>query len=157
MNWVNYQWRNSVFMPVWATTPQHALTLIKEAVQGERNDELFYDELIRLAPNAEQAGIIMSIRNDERSHNQMFRGIYRQLTGQEITGVSNEPHQPVSSYLAGLEEALLGELAAVEKYRNIWFGLPEGIYRDTVFGIILDELKHASKYNYLITLNRTNG
>ncbi|MNP86610.1 hypothetical protein D3C76_1869540 [compost metagenome] len=47
----------------------------------------------------------------------------------------------------------MGELGAVERYRNIWFGLPVGIYKDTVYGIILDELKHAAKYNYLITLN----
>lgn len=49
-----------MFQPVWATSTQQALDLIKEAVQGERNDELFYDELIKLAPNSEQASIITS-------------------------------------------------------------------------------------------------
>jgi hypothetical protein len=62
---------------------------------------------------------------------------------------------PLKSYEAGLEKALLGELEAVEKYRRIWFGLPPGIYRDTVGGIILDELQHASKYNYLLLPART--
>ncbi|MGF7047726.1 rubrerythrin [Paenibacillus sp. DS2015] len=157
MYWVSPYWYRSSFKPVWSVSAPQALDLIKEAVQGERNDELFYDELIRLAPNAEQASIIASIRDDERGHNQMFRGIYRELTGQEIPSTSKEPYQQVESYVAGLQKALLGELAAVEKYRKIWFGLPVGIYRDTVGGIILDELKHASKYNYLFTLNRTNG
>lgn len=60
----------------------------------------------------------------------------------------------VQSYTVGLQRAFMGELAAVEKYRNIWFGLPPGIYKDTVHGIILDELKHASKYNYLLTMSR---
>jgi hypothetical protein len=36
------------FQPVRQTTFQQALALIREAVQGERNDELFYEELIRL-------------------------------------------------------------------------------------------------------------
>ncbi|HEY2492139.1 MAG TPA: ferritin-like domain-containing protein [Paenibacillus sp.] len=156
MYWVAPYWRSS-FQPVWSGTPSQALDLMKEAVQGERNDELFYDELIRLAPNSEQATIIASIRDDERGHNHMFRGMFKEITGQEITGISNEKYQRVESYVAGLQLALQGELSAVEKYRKIWFGLPVGIYRDTVFGIILDELKHAAKYNYLLTLNRTNG
>ncbi|MNC15716.1 Rubrerythrin [compost metagenome] len=151
-------WRNSYYMrvdfvPIWSTTFPKAVHMIKEAVQGERNDELFYDELIHLAPSQEQVAIIESIRNDERSHNKMFREMYRALTGQEITGVSNEQYEKVQSYPAGLQRALMGELEAVEKYRNIWFGLPTGIYKDTVYGIILDELKHAAKYNYLIALN----
>jgi rubrerythrin len=150
MYWVNPYWSRSSFQPVWSVSPQQALHLIKEAVQGERNDELFYDALIKLAPNPEQAAIISSIRDDERGHNHMFRGIYKEMTGQEITGISNEQYQRVESYAAGLRQALQGELSAVEKYRQIWFGLPVGIYRDTVYGIILDELKHASKYNYLI-------
>ncbi|MRN55184.1 ferritin-like domain-containing protein [Paenibacillus monticola] len=154
MYWVNPYWKRVMFTPVWSVSLAEALNLIKEAVQGERNDELFYDELIKLAPTPEQASIITSIRDDERGHNQMFRGIYREITGQEITGISNEQYQRVESYTEGLQRALLGELSAVEKYRKIWFGLPVGIYRDTVYGIILDELKHASKYNYLFTLNQ---
>ncbi|MEK5396870.1 ferritin-like domain-containing protein [Paenibacillus sp. FSL K6-2859] len=155
MYWIPFSQNRSEFKPIWSTSLPQALNLIQEAVQGERNDELFYDEIIQLAPNAEQASIITSIRDDERGHNFMFRGMFKEITGQDITGISSEQYQRISSYEEGLEKALQGELAAVEKYRKIWFGLPIGIYRDTVFGIILDELKHASKYNYLLTLDRT--
>ncbi|WP_442601026.1 ferritin family protein [Paenibacillus sp. KN14-4R] len=148
-------WNRSVFVPVWSVSTQQALELIKEAVQGERNDELFYDQLIKLSPNPEQAAVIVSIRNDERGHNQMFRQMYRDLTGYEVTGVSSQQPEQVSSYIAGLQKAFQGELAAVEKYRKIWFGLPPGIYRDTVWGIILDEQKHADKYNNLLLMNLT--
>lgn len=151
--WRSYYYMRSEFVPIWNTEFPQALQMIKEAVQGERNDELFYDELINLAPTKEQVAIIESIRNDERGHNKMFREMYRALTGQEITGISNEQYVKVQSYEEGLQRALMGELGAVERYRNIWFGLPVGIYKDTVYGIILDELKHAAKYNYLITLN----
>jgi rubrerythrin len=146
-------WSRSAFLPVWSISTQQALELIRESVQGERNDELFYDQLIKLAPNPEQASIIVSIRNDERGHNQMFRLIYRDLTGHDVTGVNNEGPEQVTSYIAGLQKAFQGELSAVEKYRKIWFGLPHGIYRDTVYGIILDEQKHADKYNNLLILN----
>lgn len=154
MYWVSPYWVRAEFVPIWATTMQQALILIKESVQGERNDELFYDELIGLAPNREQAAIIEGIRNDERGHNNMFREMYRALTGQPVTGTGNEAYAHAGSYVEGLQRALSGELAAAEKYRNIWFGLPAGIYKDTVAGIILDEMKHADKYNYLLTLNR---
>jgi rubrerythrin len=155
MYWTPLSQNRSDFKSIWATSLPQVLNLIKEAVQGERNDELFYDEIIKLASNAEQASIITSIRDDERGHNFMFRGMFKEITGQDITGISSEQYQRISSYEEGLEKALQGELAAVEKYRKIWFGLPVGIYRDTVYGIILDELKHASKYNYLLTLDRT--
>ncbi|MEK3795621.1 ferritin-like domain-containing protein [Paenibacillus sp. FSL R7-0204] len=146
-------WFRSQFVPVWATTTQEALELMRNAVQGERNDELFYDQLIRLAPNQEQVEVITSIRNDERGHNQMFRQMYKELTGHEVTGVSSEPPDNVNSYIAGLQQAFQGELSAVEKYRKIWFGLPYGIYKDTLYGIILDEQKHAAKYNNLLLQN----
>ncbi|MFE5318182.1 hypothetical protein ACFQ88_05680 [Paenibacillus sp. NPDC056579] len=73
MYWINTIWNRSAFTPIWAISTQQALELIRESVQGERNDELFYDQLIRLAPNPEQASVIATIRNDERGHNQMFR------------------------------------------------------------------------------------
>jgi rubrerythrin len=154
MYWIYpYEYR-STFQPIWNVNLQQALELVKSSVQGERNDELFYDELIKLAPTSEQSALIASIRDDERGHNQMFRGIYRDFTGNEIHGISNELYPKVHSYTEGLQQAIQGEWSAVEKYRLIWFGLPPGIYRDTLYGIILDEQKHASKYNYLLTLNR---
>jgi rubrerythrin len=142
------------FQPVWATTYAHALDMIKEAVQDERHDERFYDDMIKLAPTQEQKKIIAAIRDDERGHNRMFRSMYKELTGQEIPPAPDEPYQKPGSYLKGLVTALFGELAAVEKYRTIWSALPPGVYKDTVLGIIMDEQKHATKYNYLYTLNK---
>ncbi|MBB6674925.1 ferritin-like domain-containing protein [Cohnella nanjingensis] len=145
----------ATFTPVWATSFAEATEMIKEAVQGERNDELFYDQLIRMAPDRAQADLIASIRDDERQHNRMFREMYAILTGRQVPPAANEPPERFGTYAEGLEKALMGELAAVENYRRIWFGLPPGIYRDTAYGIILDEQKHADKYNYLLGKNRT--
>ncbi|PWW04772.1 rubrerythrin [Paenibacillus cellulosilyticus] len=142
------------FQPVWQTTFQQSLAMIREAVQDERHDELFYEELIRLAPTQAQQEIITSIREDERGHNRMFRSMYKELTGQDIAPPANVPFQKPASYVDGLTQALFGELSAVEKYRAIWSGLPAGVYQNTVLGIILDEQKHATKYNYLLLLNQ---
>ncbi|PZE21342.1 ferritin-like domain-containing protein [Paenibacillus xerothermodurans] len=153
MYWTNPNYHRPALQPIWAENLRNTLQLIKESVQGERHDELLYEELIALAPSPEQAEVIAAIRDDERGHRRMFRDMFRDLTGQDIQPVNAAQYEHVTSYVAGLQQALQGELAAVETYRRIWFGAPVGIYRDTVFGIILDELKHASQYNYLFTLN----
>ena len=57
------------------------------------------------------------------------------------------------TYLEGLKKALFGELKAVEKYRVIREAMPNRYYRDILFEIITDELKHSAKYNYLYTIN----
>jgi rubrerythrin len=133
---------------------QEALESIKAAVQGEREDELFYDYLISVAPTKEEREIIASIRDDERGHNKMFRRIYMDFTGMEVPPGGGETFEKPKSYLEGIKKALFGELRAVEKYRAIRKALPIGPYRDILFDIITDEIKHSSKYNYLFDLNK---
>lgn len=132
---------------------QNSLNLIKESVSAEREDELFYNYLISVAPTKEEKDIIASIRDDERKHNIIFRRIYKDFTGIDVPVGEEKVFQKPSSYLEGIKRALFGELKAVEKYREIKKGLPMGPYRDMLFEIITDELKHASEYNYLYTTN----
>ncbi|PPK48691.1 rubrerythrin [Clostridium algidicarnis DSM 15099] len=132
---------------------QMALEGVKKAVQGEREDELFYDYLISVAPTTEEKDILTSIRDDERRHNTLFRKIYKDFTGVEVPSGDEETFEKPKSYIEGIKKALFGELRAVEKYRDIRSALPIGPYRDVLFDIITDEIKHSSKYNYLFTLN----
>ena len=132
---------------------QEALEGVKEAVQGEREDELFYNYLISVAPTREEKDIIASIRDDERRHNRLFRKIYKDFTGMEVPSGEEETFERPKSYIDGIKKALFGELRAVEKYRAIRSALPLGPYRDILFDIVTDEIKHSSKYNYLFTLN----
>ncbi len=132
---------------------KEALLLIKDAVEDERKDELFYGHLISLAPNEEQEQIIISIRDDEEKHNKMFREIYYSLTNMEIRSPENLYFEEPESYVEGLTQALFGELSAIEKYRDIRAGLPTRNHRDMLFEIITDEIKHSAKYNYLLTVN----
>ncbi|MCB2339036.1 ferritin-like domain-containing protein [Clostridium estertheticum] len=134
---------------------QEALVGVKEAVQGEREDELFYDYLISVAPTREEKAIIISIRDDERKHNSLFRKIYKDFTGMEVPTAGEDTFKKPSSYIDGIKKALFGELRAVEKYRAIRRALSMGPYRDVLFDIITDEIKHSSKYNYLFTLNNS--
>jgi len=134
---------------------QEVLNKISRAVQGEREDELFYDYLISQAPTSDEKQIIESIRDDERRHNRIFRNIYRDFTGENVPADGEETFEKPKSYLDGIKKALFGELGAVERYKSIRRKLP-GPYRQILFDIITDELRHASMYNYLFTLNSTN-
>ncbi|USG64495.1 ferritin-like domain-containing protein [Brevibacillus ruminantium] len=130
------------------------IRLIQEGIAGERNDELFYDYLISVAPTQQEKDVITGIRDDERKHRRLFRQLYTQLSGQQPGPIEEGEmfHKP-ASYLAGLEQALLGELKAFEKYRTIYRYIPQQ-YRDTVFEIMTDELKHAGYYNWLYAKNK---
>lgn len=126
-----------------------ALRLIRDAVSGEREDELFYNYLLSVAPTQEARNIITTIRNDERKHSRMFRRIYFELTGRRLPISTENGFERPSSYCAGIKRALLGELSAVQRYRRIVFALQNRIQLNMLAEIISDELRHASLYNLL--------
>ena len=132
-------------------TLSQAIESIKQSVGDEREDELFYDNLINQAPTEKEKEIIRSIRDDERKHNQILRDLYYNFTGQVIP-VNTMPANIDNklSYKENLEKALFGELNAVVRYRRIMGTMPSGNSYILLMSIMTDELRHASKYNFLI-------
>ncbi|ULL13491.1 ferritin-like domain-containing protein [Paenibacillus sp. H1-7] len=143
----------------WLHSPAHyrdneqVIQMIQESIEGERNDEMFYDALIRLAPTEQQKDVIRSIRDDERKHRQMFRSMYTYLTGQAPVVKEGEAETLPASYVDGIETALLGELKAFEKYRKIYLQIAPEL-RNWMFEIMTDEIKHAGYYNWLYAKNK---
>lgn len=137
---------------------QNSVTLIGKSIESERKDSQFYQWLIENIPvknlSTRQANrikkTIESIRDDELRHNQMYKKMYYQITGQEIIPEEEEFIAP-TNFRIGIEDAMMGELEAVKRYREIMAGLPSLYYRDQVFEIISDELRHGSLYNYIYT------
>jgi rubrerythrin len=132
-------------------TLNEAINLIRKSVGNEREDELFYNSLIKTAPTEKEKEIIISIRDDERKHNQILRELYYNFTGQMIPeNNSNVNIEKELNYKEQLEKALFGELDAVVKYRKIMGTMPNGNSYTLIMSIMTDELRHASKYNFLI-------
>lgn len=146
----------AMMKPIDNPAPSHeVLRLLEEAVAGEKEDQMFYQQLIVLAPTTAEKDLIAGIRDDEISHSDQFHQIYRELTGNEISSQSEHtPEEQPLSYIANLRKALFGEMAAVKKYRMIRAELTSKRHRDILFNIITDELTHMGKYNYLITVNK---
>lgn len=132
-------------------TLNQAIALIRQSVGDEKEDEMFYDTLIKQAPTEEEKNIIISIRDDERKHNQVLRNLYYQFTGQMLPAdtSTNESNMNMD-YKSNLEKALFGELDAVSKYRKIMGTMPSGNSYTLLMSIMTDELRHANKYNFLI-------
>ncbi|WP_410506220.1 ferritin family protein [Haloimpatiens sp. FM7315] len=130
-----------------------SVDIIKRAIEGEKEDEAFYNTLIEMAPTKEQKEIIESIRDDEIRHNIMFKKMYAELAGMQNRHKYEVCTRKSMPYIDGIKKALFGEMKAVEEYREILKGLPNMCYRDIVFDIITDEIKHGIKYNYILYLN----
>ena len=132
-------------------TINQAIDLIRQSVSGEKEDEMFYDILIKQASTEKEKEIITSIRNDERKHNKILRDLYYSFTGNIIPQDMNIPQiENNLSYQENLEKALFGELDAVVRYRRILGTMPSGNSYTLLMSIMTDELRHASKYNFLI-------
>lgn len=131
-----------------------AINLIREAVSGEREDELFYDYLIKNSPNEESKNTIIGIRDNEKKHNKMFRRIYYDLTGRSVSGIQSEEMQYPKHFCDGVKKALHGELTAVQRYRKILFAMQNRVHINMLTEIITDEIRHASLYNFLYSLNQ---
>lgn len=132
-------------------TLNQAIESIRQSVGDEKEDELFYDNLIKQAPTEKEKEIIKSIRDDEKKHNQILRELYYNFTGHVIpANVSATTIDQKSDYKENLEKALFGELNAVVRYRRIMGTMPSGNSYTLLMSIMTDELRHANKYNFLI-------
>lgn len=152
----NYNFRSTTNMMKADTsgeiiTLNEALELIKKSVGDEKNDEMFYTEILEQAPTEKDKHILRAIRDDERKHNQILRNVYYRITGQMLPeNRDSERNTSKEKYVENLEKALMGELGAVTKYRKIMGAMPDDETYTLLMSIMTDELRHASKYNFLI-------
>ena len=129
-----------------------ALNMVRNSVNDELEDAAMYEALINIAPNEEAKEIIKSIRNDEQIHNKILREVFTDLSGVVLPPSSGNVNIEKINYIDGIKKAFMGELKAVEKYREILTYMPNKELYNKILYIMTDEMKHAIKYNYLITM-----
>ncbi len=138
------------------TNLEAALMTVRQAIEGEAEDGVFYEYLISVAPSQEDKDIIMGIRNDEMKHYKLFRQLYFDITGEKLPAVQGAAFHQSVSYCEGLKKALLGEQNAVVKYRKVLFAMRNRRHINMMTEIITDELRHLGLYNYLFSKNNCN-
>ncbi len=129
-----------------------AVTMVKNSISDEAEDAAMYEVLINMAPTEEAKEIITNIRDDEKIHNRILREVFTELTGVVLPNLPETTNYPKITYIDGIKKAFMGELKAVEKYREILTYMPNKELYNKILYIMTDEMKHAIKYNYLITM-----
>lgn len=129
---------------------------LNEAFQDERSDLVYYEYLASIAPTPKEQDIIYSIIQDDRVNAALFKRMYEELSG---TDVSRDPKEKLvmpESYLAGISEAINRESREMERYKAIREGFPTGSsYIYTLSNIIGNELNHITQLNSILSLNST--
>lgn len=133
-----------------------ALSLIRQAVAGEAEDRMFYTWLLGQAPSDDRQ-IITGIRDNEITHNALFRQLYYEITGSMVPQSGGEEFAPPANYCEGIARALLGEQNAVQKYRKILYAMQSRVHINVMTEIITDEIRHGLLYNYLYAKNGCRG
>lgn len=135
---------------------QESLNMIRDSVMDEANDEVFYNMLIEQAISDEDKDIIKLIRDNEITHNKLLRDVYYSLTGTMLPQSNATIEMQPMTYINNLKKALMGEVEAANRYRKIMSAMPDKSSTSSIMHILVDELRHASLYNYLISKTRFN-
>lgn len=139
-----------------------ALKLIQESVEDKKVDVMLYEWLIvnipvQLFPEQQLQSIkdtVISIKEDKSRHHNILKDMYKQLTRKEPKSKENKFTIP-GCFMHGILESLRGELEAAKKHASIIAGLPSNYYRDKIFEILIDELRHANVCIYIYMVLQT--
>ena len=130
---------------------------VKNSVGNEKDDEIMYSAMAKMAPNDEQRDIINDIKGNEMIHNKIFRKIFTELTGVVLPENTMDTATTATmnkSYPDMLKEAFSGELKAIERYRELLAYAPNMEIYSMIMYVMTDEIRHALKYNYLMMMNK---
>ena len=129
------------------------LEMLIQAAAGEAAAANFYKDLSFKINNEADRKIVYDTSLDEVKHRRMFEELYHSLSGTHMPpyeavepGAADHAHSSLPDIFA---DRIKDELADVEFYRQIMFALHTMEFRDILFEIITDEMRHAQLFNYL--------
>ncbi|MDN4074851.1 ferritin-like domain-containing protein [Fictibacillus terranigra] len=129
-------------------TYQQLLNILMSSIIGEATAIDFYTRLAKDAPNEYSKNVLLSAAKDEKAHLHLFTRLYTSLTGKE----PKYKIRPVkiTNFRQSLFEAYEDELSDYEKYRNAYLLTQDPSIRDTFFRPFSDEIKHATRFSFLL-------
>lgn len=127
---------------------------LNEAFLDERSDLVYYEYLANMAPTEDEKKIIYTIMQEERVNATLFRRMYEELSGVDVSRDPKEKLVMPESYLSGISEAINREAREIERYKAIREGFPAGSsYIYTLSNIIANELNHITQLNSILSSN----
>lgn len=130
---------------------QESLKTIRDTAAATANVDAFNKKLLELAPSEEDRAVLTSIINDEKTHYQYLREIYKAFTGQDVPLSAPITVLAIpTSYVNGLKDALFRKFDNAQKHGFILAAMPTGYYQNIIAKMAVDNTVHGEKYNYLI-------
>lgn len=120
---------------------------ICKAVEAEAAAAEFYRHLMKEAPNKLHRDFIEHAYCDELKHLEMFSKLYCYYT--DNAPEYHVDHECFPCYHEALLKALIGELEAVEFYKNVQLSTTDQLIRDCFFLAMVDEQEHATMFSTL--------
>jgi rubrerythrin len=134
---------------------QKVLEILQSAWEGEKESEVCFRKLSKLAKDPQDQEMLRLICMDEHKHAKFFAGIYKRLAGQVMQPDSRLPQRPLCRDLYTECEKMIHRcIDNVEFYRRIYFGFSDQGVRDILFEIITDETNMAVKMTHMCNKNR---
>ena len=134
---------------------QKILEIIQSAWDGERENALHIDKLIRLAKDPSDKEILRFLYMDEHKHTKYFADIYTKLSGQLIQDNGRLAQRPIGWDLCLEFEKMMYKCTEnVELYRRVHSGFTDSEIREMLFEIITDETNMAIKMTHLCNKSR---
>jgi rubrerythrin len=126
------------------------LEMIAYAAEGEAAAVKYYTRLSEMLSGQDKK-TVHNIALDEAKHRRLFEELYTAISGARLPygGNSHEKPEPAEFSAEIFEERLYDELGDAEFYRQIYFALVNMDYRDILFEIMTDEMRHAQLMTFL--------
>jgi rubrerythrin len=125
------------------------LEMIAHAAAGEAAATRYYARLSDMLDGRDKK-TVHDMALDEAKHRHLFEELYANIAGVRMPPAeSTEPTEPQGHLPEIFEERLYDELGDAEFYRQIYFALINMDYRDVMFEIITDEMRHATLMSHL--------
>lgn len=124
--------------------------MLSRVIQDKRQKIAYYNQLHKMTTNAQDIEFINSILFDEANHLYMFTNLYTDSFGEKP--IIAEPEDIyISSFIYGVKNSIKIELSSYEFYGNVFFSDSNPSVREIFMRALMDENRHAAKYNFIYT------
>ncbi len=122
---------------------------LRDYIQDELKDSVYYEELARIAPTRRAQEILMEFSRDEKKHAESFMDAYCRLTGKKFHPGPVRPSY-ICDYEQSLKDRIIEETNAYEEYGKKYQELCDPCLRRLFWDARTDEATHAMRIPILL-------
>ncbi|MGE4483705.1 MAG: ferritin family protein [Oscillospiraceae bacterium] len=118
-------------------------------IEAELGDSALYKELAKIAPNSEYRKLLKEFSEDEASHADNFKIIYKTMTGKSYDPVIQQP-EIMDTFEDTLRDRVLDESGDFQKYGEQYMRTNNNALKNAYYTARTDENVHALRLLYML-------